>query len=166
MMRFSIVFALLPLVAAIPTKRVDNRQYIHLQLGSDNGQQLCAGLADASATSFSAATCGAGGYGDSDITELVVLYGVGKSSPLEITSHGCPTSTGASLTGGSNVPVVDCDIDDQAQFFTVQEDGTVTNDATGTCLTLGKAAPGAPLTLSSCGGDFADKQTFTWSSAV
>ena len=77
-----------------------------------------------------------------------------------------------------------CDVEDEAQFFTVNEDGTVTNDMTGTCLTLGKAAPGAPvccllvdacvngglcglgqLTLASCGGDFADLQSFTWSDA-
>ena len=91
------------------------------------------------------ALCGTGNATVSDLTTIIALYGAGRSGLLEITKYGCPTSTGASLTGASNIPVVDCDIYDPNQFWTIQSNGSVTNDATGTCLTFGRKAPSAPV---------------------
>ena len=91
------------------------------------------------------ALCGTGNATVSDLTTIIALYGAGRSGLLEITKYGCPTSTGASLTGASNTPVVDCDIYDPNQFWTIQSNGSVTNDVTGTCLTFGRKAPSAPV---------------------
>ncbi|KZV67034.1 hypothetical protein PENSPDRAFT_65974 [Peniophora sp. CONT] len=126
------------------------------------GQDLCVGLPPIADGSYlGGAICGSGNATVSDLTTLIALYGVGKSGPLRNSQYGCPTSTGADLTGASDIPVIECDPEDQSQYFTIHDDGTVTNDATGTCLTMGKKAPSAPLTLDACGGPVAALQQFT-----
>ena len=115
---------------------------------ADEGQDLCVGLPPIADGSYlGGAICGSGNATVSDLTTIIALYGVGKPGLLEITKYGCPTSTGADLTGASDISVVDCDIDDQNQFWTINDDGTVTNDATGACLTMGRKAPSAPVSL-------------------
>ncbi|VDB94195.1 unnamed protein product [Peniophora sp. CBMAI 1063] len=151
------------LVSATPTKRVDNREWIHLEVnGGYEGQDLCVGLPPiASGSYLGGAICGSSNATISDLTTLIALYGVGKSGPLRNSQYGCPTSTGVDLTGASDIPVVECDPEDLNQYFTIHDDGTVINDATGACLTMGKKAPSAPLTLDTCGGAVADLQQFT-----
>ncbi|KZV67040.1 hypothetical protein PENSPDRAFT_736776 [Peniophora sp. CONT] len=155
-MLFSSLLALASaaLVSATPTKRADNREWINLKaIYGYEGQDLCVGFPfPADSNYLGGAICETGNSKLSQLTTLIALYGVGKSGLLEIPKWGCPTSTGVSLVGASNIPIVKCNIDDKNQFWTIQNNGTVTNDATGTCLTLGKKAPGAPLTLNTCAG--------------
>ena len=73
------------------------------------------------------------------------MYGVGKPGPLRFTAkYVCPTADGAEDPSIGGVPYVECNPQDQNQYWTINDDGTVT-DATGACLTMGKKAPSAPV---------------------
>ncbi|KZV65476.1 hypothetical protein PENSPDRAFT_756439 [Peniophora sp. CONT] len=126
-----------------PVRQVGNR--VNLQVAySSSGEDVCVGKPPSGDTYLSGAVCG------TEYSKFITLYGVGKFGHLEIGKYGCPTSTGADLTGASNIAIVDCDVTDKNQFWTILKDGRVTNDATGTCLTMGEKSLGAPLTLQPC----------------
>ncbi|KZV64521.1 hypothetical protein PENSPDRAFT_162932 [Peniophora sp. CONT] len=103
-------------------------------------QSICLGLDSAySGASLIATTC------DVESAALYPIYGSGKTTQIGF-QDWCITAAGASPS--SDVTVVYCS-DDAAQLWTVTDYDTI-ETADGKCITLGKAALGAPATLSDC----------------
>ncbi|VDB91949.1 unnamed protein product [Peniophora sp. CBMAI 1063] len=112
-------------------------------------QSICLGFAD-------------GGYNGASVVgtdcndasaALYPVYGIGNVGQIAYTDW-CITAAGASPS--SDVTAVDCS-DDPAQLWTVTDYDTI-ETADGKCITLGKAALGAPATLAECSLQLANKQ--------
>lgn len=103
---------------------------------------LCMGTINAAASgaSLSLSTCGDGN--STDLTALTATKDSSASSQLLLpgSSQLCVTSQNAGPS--SDVTVVAC-ADDPSQLWTINSNGTVSSS--GNCLTVGKAALGAPV---------------------
>ncbi|KAI0032403.1 hypothetical protein K488DRAFT_70661 [Vararia minispora EC-137] len=109
--------------------------------------------------------CGTSNATSSDLTKLVVSSSTPGDEPTQIVFGGsdmCVTSAGASPA--SDVNFVKCGADAE-QRWTFESDGML-KDADGTCITIGRAGPNAPVcliapvpgaTVSDC-GEFPEKQ--------
>ncbi|KAI1785196.1 hypothetical protein LXA43DRAFT_900290 [Ganoderma leucocontextum] len=85
----------------------------------------------------------------SDITALFATRGTGQAGQIAygdwcISANGVVPGTATQV-----LYVTDCS-DDAAQLWTVNESPATISNADGNCITLGKAAKGAPVTLSAC----------------
>ncbi|TFK79235.1 hypothetical protein K466DRAFT_592483 [Polyporus arcularius HHB13444] len=85
-----------------------------------------------------------------DITALFVTSGTGVPGQL-VYADWCVTAEGV-VPGSSHqtLYIVDCDPDDEAQLWTVNEAPATVSNADGNCITLGRAARGVPVTLGKC----------------
>ncbi|VDB87191.1 unnamed protein product [Peniophora sp. CBMAI 1063] len=150
---------LAPLVAA-QAASIAAGQTAHVR--SEINSTLCMGTVDAAASSasLSLSTCGDGN--PTDLTALTVTKGSGASSQLLLSgsSQLCVTSQNASPS--SDVTVVAC-ADDSSQLWTINSNGTVSSS--GNCLTVGKAALGAPVTFTGCSTSLERQQVFNVTAA-
>ncbi|RPD77291.1 hypothetical protein L226DRAFT_544709 [Lentinus tigrinus ALCF2SS1-7] len=115
---------------------------------SQNTSLVFAPSAAASGADLQAALAGDGS--SSDITALIVTAGTGV--PGQISYGGLCISANGVVPESSNqvLYVADCDPEDAAQIWTVNETPATVSNADGNCISLGRPARGVPVILDVC----------------
>ncbi|KAI0368380.1 hypothetical protein BV20DRAFT_948512 [Pilatotrama ljubarskyi] len=91
--------------------------------------------------------------GDGSSTDITALYAVfGTGVPTQIVyGDWCITAKGVVPQSSSQtLYIADCDPDDEAQFWTINEEPATVSNADGNCITLGRAAKGVVVSLGEC----------------
>ncbi|KAI0715784.1 hypothetical protein C8T65DRAFT_694608 [Cerioporus squamosus] len=141
---FSVVAAVVPFVAADFVPEGSAAHFFSTQ----NTSLVFAPETGAPGANLVAALPGDGS--SNDITALFPVYGTGVPTQIAY-GDWCITANGV-VPGSANqtLYIADCDPEDDAQIWTVNESPATVSNADGNCLTLGRAARGVPVSLAEC----------------